>query len=289
MRRLLDRVHSRRASGLAAALALLLACNDNKVTTPTPPTDRGAALTVSIAASPTSGRAPLFISFTSDVRGGQAPYSYYWDFGNGGVASVANPRVQYLSGGRFSATLRVTSGDEQVTSAPVSLGIDSDVRASCTADVLEGTAPFTARFAADAQGGTGSFAYRWDFGDGTTSSEVAPLHTYASPGTFRQVLTVTSGGSSGSCSNLVTVYGNFHATCRATKAGDTAVQFHVIPSFCVLNQCSYLWDFGGAGAGSGVNTARPLFTYAAPGTYTARVGVGTSGASGGCGVTVTVP
>ncbi|MEM9526336.1 MAG: PKD domain-containing protein, partial [Bacteroidota bacterium] len=42
-------------------------------------------------------------------------------------------------------------------------------------------------------GQTGSgFTYRWDFGDGTTSSQPEPRHTYTTGGTFTQSLQVTS-------------------------------------------------------------------------------------------------
>lgn len=34
----------------------------------------------------------------------------------------------------------------------------------------------------------------WDFGDGSTSSEQNPVHTYASPGVYAVSLAVTSGG-----------------------------------------------------------------------------------------------
>jgi PKD repeat protein len=92
------------------------------------------------------------------------------------------------------------------------------------------------------------------------------------------------------CSNLVTVDGPFHVTCKATPAGGNSVQFHATPSFCVNDDCAYDWDFGGTGSGSAVRTARPLFTYDAAGTYTAALTTSTKGSPlAGCTVTVTVP
>ena len=35
------------------------------------------------------------------------------------------------------------------------------------------------------------YRYAWDFGDGTTSTEASPEHTYAAEGTYEAVLTVT--------------------------------------------------------------------------------------------------
>jgi PKD repeat protein len=286
----------RRAPGdlLLLSLALFLAalvpaCNDDEGGSPSRPSASGGSLSVGISATPTSGRAPLDVAFTSDVHGGEGLYSYFWDFGNGTSSSAPNPRVQFVAGGSYRVTLRVRAGDQEVTSSPIDLRFDSDVRVSCSAQPTEGIGPFSVDFRAAAEGGSASFTYRWDFGDGTSSTEAAPRHTYASPGTFRQVLTVTSGGAAGSCSNVVTVYGAFRVTCRSTKNGGNTVQFHAVPTFCLFNQCSYVWDFGGPGAGSATRTARPLFTYGAPGTYTASLTASTDGVSGSCKSTVTVP
>lgn len=40
---------------------------------------------------------------------------------------------------------------------------------------------------------TGSASWFWDFGDGTTSTEQNPIHTYAVPGTYTVTLTVENG------------------------------------------------------------------------------------------------
>ena len=57
----------------------------------------------------------------------------------------------------------------------------------------------SANFALDIDGGTvlftnnsgGAATYRWDFGDGTTSTEFNPTHTYAASGTYTVRLTAT--------------------------------------------------------------------------------------------------
>ncbi|MFV2017556.1 ThuA domain-containing protein [Micromonospora sp. LOL_023] len=64
---------------------------------------------------------------------------------------------------------------------------------SVTATPTSGTAPVTVEFsgtATDAEGDT-PLTYAWDFGDGGTADTLAASHTYAVPGTFTAVLTVT--------------------------------------------------------------------------------------------------
>ena len=278
---------------VAAALAAALAAGCTaKTRTVGGPSGTGGTLTASISASATSGRAPIDVTFTSDVHGGDGPYEYLWTFGDGRTSSAANPHVQFLNGGTFDVRLEVRSGGQSVTSAPLTLHLDSDVQVSCSADPSEAIAPVSVTFRSDARGGNGAFSYRWDFGDGTSASGITAVHTYAAPGAYQQVLTVTSGGASATCANVVTVYGAFHLSCKGTPSGGTSVQFHATPSFCLFNECSYSWDFGGAGSGHATETARPLFTYAAGGTYTASLNASTGGRGGpsaSCKVTVTVP
>ena len=277
---------------VACVAALGGGCKNDHTASILGPTGNGGTLTATIGASATSGRAPIEVAFTSDVHGGQGAYFYNWTFGDAGTASSANPRVTFRSGGAYEVRLQVVAGDQKVTTDALTLRFDSDVILSCAPDRIEVAAPGTVTFNADARGGNGTFAYRWDFGDGTSSTAAAPAHTYASAGTFRQVLTVTSGGSSAICSNVVTVYGAFRLlSCKATPAGGNAVQFHATPSFCLDDNCAYAWDFGGGGSGNSVRTARPFFTYAGPGTYTATLAASTDGGrqAAACKVTVTVP
>jgi PKD repeat protein len=276
---------------LALAAALAGGC-DRHPAAPFIPTGGGGTLKAEISASASSGRAPIEIAFTSNVQGGDGAYRYLWSFGDGRTSTAANPRVQFVSGGSFNVELQVSSGDQTATAGPLSVRLDSDVRVSCVAEPGEAIAPAAISFRADPSGGTSAFTYRWDFGDGTSSTDRAPVHTYAAPGAYHEVLTVTSGGSSAVCSNTVTLYGVFRLlSCKATPVGGRAVQFHATPSFCLFDDCAYQWDFGGSGGGFGVHTARPLFTYDASGTYVATLNASTDGGSQGaaCQVKVTVP
>ncbi len=52
-------------------------------------------------------------------------------------------------------------------------------------------------------GSTGANSYAWDFGDGTTSTEVSPSHTYAGNGTYIVCLTITGDcGEATDCQNI---------------------------------------------------------------------------------------
>jgi PKD repeat protein len=275
---------------LAAAVAAAGGCDRNPVV-PAVPTGTGGELKADIGASATSGRAPTEITFTSNVHGGDGIYVYAWSFGDGRTSSAPNPRVQFLSGGSFDVSLQVSSGDQTVIAGPLNVRLDSDVRLTCVADPGEAIAPATVSFRADPSGGAAAYTYRWDFGDGSSSTDRSPAHTYATPGAYREVLTVTSGGASAVCSNVVTIYGDFRLSCKATPMGGRTIQFHATPSFCLFNDCTYAWDFGGGGSGPGVRGARPLFTYDVGGVHTATLNASTDRGrqAASCRITVEVP
>jgi|GEM_PF-5942937 len=67
--------------------------------------------------------------------------------------------------------------------------------------------------------------YLWDFGDGNTSTQQNPLHTYAQDGVYNVCLTVTdSCGSDQVCSNVPVV------TTRITTPGSTLSGLKVSPN-----------------------------------------------------------
>jgi glucose/arabinose dehydrogenase/PKD repeat protein len=75
------------------------------------------------AGSPTSGLAPLTVSFSSAGSGdpeGQ-PITYRWDFGDGTTSTQANPSHTYASSGRYTVRLTTSDGTLDTVSEPVSI------------------------------------------------------------------------------------------------------------------------------------------------------------------------
>jgi PKD repeat protein len=78
---------------------------------------------------------------------------------------------------------------------------------SCVAEPRGGDTPLTVRFTAFPSGGTGSYDYFWEFGDGVTSRQVRPAHTYSVPGVHEARLTLTSGEQVRQCERPIAVTG----------------------------------------------------------------------------------
>ena len=65
--------------------------------------------------------------------------------------------------------------------------------------------PLTVRFTTSAIGGTGSYEYRWQFGDGSSSTDRNPSHTYSRVGNFTANVNVTSGSQARECERSISV------------------------------------------------------------------------------------
>lgn len=112
-------------------------------------------------------------------------------------------------------------------------------------------------------------SWNWNFGDGFTSSEAAPTHSYATTGTY--TVQLISGNSTG-CSDTVTK----NIVINAVPVAN----FNVLPVSCVNSVVHFSdnstggtgntitqrsWTFGDGGTSNAVN---PAHTYTSPGIYT---------------------
>ena len=69
---------------------------------------QATSLNVTVSGNPTSGVAPLSVSFVSTVSGGSGGYTYQWTFGDGSTSSLPNPTHAYTVQGSYTALLTVT-------------------------------------------------------------------------------------------------------------------------------------------------------------------------------------
>lgn len=78
------------------------------------------------------------------------------------------------------------------TSSSVPVTVNPALVATITASATTITAGNTVTFSTTPSGGSGTYTYKWSFGDGTTSTvQGPPAHTYANAGTYAVNLTVT--------------------------------------------------------------------------------------------------
>ena len=227
--------------------------------------------------SPTSGLAPLLVSFTDASTGDVTGYS--WDFGDTGTSTLQDPTHQYTVAGTYTVSLTVTGagGSDAEVKASYVLVAEPPPGASFSASPTSGDAPLTVAFTDASTGAVTSFS--WDFGDSGSSTLANPTHEYTAAGTYTVSLTVTGPGGSDvdTQASLVTVTepAPVAAFGAAPTSGDAplTVAFTDASSGAVT---SYSWDFGDSGSST---LANPTHEYTAAGTYTVSLTVTGPGGS----------
>lgn len=135
--------------------------------------------------SPACENAP--ISFTNTSNGGT---SYAWNFGDGNTSNQANPVHVYTAPGVYNVKLAIYDGpcgDSTTQLLTVNPGPGTNFAFTPTQPC---PAPALIQFTNFTSGG--AVSYTWDFGDGQTSAQTNPTHTYATNDFFPVKLTATN-------------------------------------------------------------------------------------------------
>jgi PKD repeat protein len=160
--------------------------NQVSATIPSPPT----VPTAGFNANPTSGTAPLTVTFTDTSIGNITTWS--WNFGDGTTSTAKNAAKTYTNPGSYTVGLTVTGpAGSNTATRTISVATVAPV-ANFTATPVSGTAPLAVTFT---NGSTGNVSgYAWSFGDGSTSTAPSPAHTYTNAGIYTVSLTATGPG-----------------------------------------------------------------------------------------------
>ena len=225
------------------------------------------------SATPTTGIMPLEVDFTDESMG--SPTAWSWDFGDGGTSTAQNPSHTYVGAGTYTVTLVATGecGPDTFTRTDyIVVDLPPPPVATFSADPLSGCAPLDVSFTDGSTGDITSWA--WDFGDGVTSTQQHPTHTFG-PGNFLVQLTVTGPGGIDSHSESISVVEPVAADFSASVTAGPAPLDVDFTDESTGSPTAWSWDFGDGGTSTDQN---PSHTYAAAGTFTV-----TLVATGECG------
>jgi PKD repeat protein len=140
-------------------------------------------------ADKTRGGAPMTVTFTDKTL--NAPTAWKWDFGDGSTATDQNPTHAYTTLGTYTVSLTASNKDGQDTASKTNYILTTLAPvADFKADRQVGKAPFVVEFT-DLSSNSPT-AWKWNFGDGTTSSEQNPRHIYLREGSYDVSLTATN-------------------------------------------------------------------------------------------------
>ncbi|GIV32628.1 MAG: hypothetical protein KatS3mg031_0163 [Chitinophagales bacterium] len=247
-----------------------------------------AQLKADFSASVTQGCSPLVVCFTDLSTG--SPTSWSWNFGNNNLSPDRNPCAIYIVPGTYTVSLTVSnSGGSDTKTVHAMITVFANPTANFTASKTTGCVPEAITFTdLSAPGDAPIVSWRWDFGDGNTSTAQNPTNLYTNPGTYTVVLVVRDANGCEhrkTLSNYITILPapqvNFTAAPDFACSYPAAITFTSQVSGSQIT--GYLWDFGD---GTTSTQQNPVHTYIAAGSYTVSLTVSNSG---GCSDTKSKP
>lgn len=217
-----------------------------------------------------SGCPPLMVNFSS---AGAINLNYQWDFGDSQSSTLQSPVHIYQSPGNYQVTLTVTdpSGCSNTWTLPNQIQVSNGVNNFNPAPPVVACAPFSVNFSDNSPG---AINWNWDFGDGNSSTQQNPVHTYTASGTYLVGLQTQSGGNG--CSQNVYPYATY--IIKGGEANFTSTQT-VCPPYTStftdlsVNAVSWFWEFGD---GSTSTLQNPVHIYPQPGNYNVSLTITTA-------------
>lgn len=217
-----------------------------------------------IIAPPACQNSSVQFNSNASVPGGTIA-SYAWNFGDGTTSNQQSPSHAYTSAGTKNVTLIVTSNNGCKDTAFTTVNIHNLPTPSFAA--VNGCQGTLINFTNNSSGnGSQLTSQRWNFGDGDTSVNQNPSHTYTTSGVFNVTLTTSNAnGCVSSITQPVTVHpvpdANFNA---AAVCDGIPVNFNNVSTVPTGIIQSYSWNFGDNNTSSAVS---PIHTYLTTGVY----------------------
>lgn len=199
----------------------------------------------------------LKVTFTNASQDAQ---SYVWAFGDGQTSKEKNPIHAYAKAGTYKVQLTATNITKSNT-------YSQNVTISQT-DITP-----TAKFSYNKNGLIVTFSnssanaqsYKWEFGDGQTSTADNPSHTYSNYGTYNVTLTAINDSKSNATSQSITLT---EVAPKASFTYKTAHPLKVVLANNSTNATSYQWDFGD---GTTSTEKNPTHRYKTIGVYKVKL------------------
>jgi len=221
------------------------------------------------------------VSFTNTSS--PAPVSSRWIFSDGTTTTEMNPTKTFSTPGTYTITLNNDFGSCQGSTSKT-IQIVPRPTVDFSADNTKSCQAFTANFTANVAGAIG---YEWDFGDGTTSTQQNPQHTFTTERKYTVSLTITTASG---CKITVSKQDYIEIKKPVVRFANLPLEgclpYSFTPALIIETIdpiVDYRWTFGDGGTGTGANYTH---TYTTPGRYDVTLQYTTRG---GCTFTVTEP
>ncbi|MFT6333659.1 MAG: PKD repeat protein [Saprospiraceae bacterium] len=224
-------------------------------------------ITISLAPIPSftisgdnQGCAPMTVNYQNTST--NSPDSYEWEFEGGSPATStdADPEVIYTASGLYDVILTVTNANGTNSETFIDYITINDVP---TTDFIADEDGLVVTFTDQS---SGAASYAWSFGDGNSSTDVNPTHTYGAEGVYAVTLETTN--DCGTTSENITINNYTPVSALFTSiitsgCADLEVEFTDQSS---SNATEWLWTFAGGNPATST-MQNPVISYTSAGQY----------------------
>jgi PKD repeat protein len=223
----------------------------------------------------------LTAAFTStSTVSGSTPISFYWNFGDAGTATIANPVHTYGAAGTYNVTLFISSNGctDTVVKSITLVNAGGTCHAQFTDSMIAPNKFIFNSTGSTTASGDQIVNHIWTFGDGTgnTGNQVVVDHIYQQGGTYNVCLRIVSanGCVDSTCKTFaVTIptacvsqfsFQRLNTTPGYNVAFNSSASSGSTPVDAIVSR---LWTFGDGQQLTG-NVVSPTHMYTAQGNYT---------------------
>jgi gliding motility-associated-like protein len=204
--------------------------------------------------------APAVAIFTNLSSQGNG-ITYKWNFGNGAISYSSDQALEeaYSNPGHYVITLTVIKGSER-DSVSDSIDVSIGPKASFSVDATQGCNPLQVHFTNTSTGAININDVLWDFRNGDIRKGNNVSYTYAQPGNYDVLLTVTDGNG---CKDYIESKNLIKVVQKPVADFSVSDSFACRPPLNVtfINKSTgqpglkYLWDFGNGTQSSETNAS----------------------------------
>ena len=155
----------------------------------------GQAIVDFVATNACEGATTFFINNSQLGYGNKNFSKIFWNFGDGTSSNIENPSHVYATAGTYNVTLTLR-GDSSCILSSKTKSIIIYGKPNADFNYTDNCINLPIQFTNKTIPGNGESNFTvigWDFGDGTTSISIDPIHTYNRAGTYNVRLIVVSG------------------------------------------------------------------------------------------------
>jgi PKD repeat protein len=189
-------------------------------------------------------------SFTNTSSPPSGTAVYLWKFGDGNTSVNADDTHSYNATGVYTVWMYISGDGGCIDSSSVAITVKPSVKAGFkinNANQCFKNHGFVFTDTSRVTPGAGPISYNWDFGDGTTSNQQNPSHSYTTPGNYAVSLQAGVTGCTSMIAYNVNVYSSPVAAFNVNDPDQCfkGNAFSFVNSSTVFSgPLNYLWSLG---------------------------------------------